>query len=115
MAFNEHELREHQATLDAFLEKRRPPEQVRDQVDVDCRVEGQSIVIFERRSLWTEPGRTIEVPVAKTTYVRTQETWKVYWQQRDQKWHSYEPRPEVDSLADFLDVVDADRHGCFWG
>lgn len=115
MAFSENELREHEAALDAFLEKRRPPEHVRDQVDVDYRIEGQSIVIFERRALWTEPGRTVEVPIAKTTYVRTQDTWKVYWQRRDRRWHGYEPQPEVDSLADFLAVVDADRHSCFWG
>lgn len=115
MEFTEDELQEYAAVLDAFLEKRRPPEPVRDRVDVDYRIEGQSVVIFEKRAAPFDPDKTIEVPIAKTTYVRMEDTWRVYWQPRDGKWHGYEPRPDVDSLADFLDVVDADRYACFWG
>ncbi|MGD2143327.1 MAG: DUF3024 domain-containing protein [Anaerolineae bacterium] len=115
MAFSESELRKHEAVLDAFLEKRRPPEHLRDKLDVDYRIHRQSIVIFERRAAWNRPGETIETPVAKTTYVRTQNEWRVYWQRSDLKWHGYEPRPEVDSLLDFLKVVDTDEYGCFWG
>jgi len=108
-------LREHEAALDAFLERRRPPEQVRDKVDLDYRIEEQSIVIFEKRAAPRDPDRTIEIAVAKTTYDRAEDALRVFWQPRDRKWHGYEPRPEVESLADFLEVVDADRHGCFWG
>ncbi len=115
MAFTENELQEHKKALDAFLEKRRPPEKVRDRVDLAYRIEGQSVVIFERRMLPFDPQKMVEVPVAKTTYVRSQDTWRVYWQPRDRKWHGYEPQPEVDSLGDFLDVVDRDRTACFWG
>jgi hypothetical protein len=115
MTFSDSELREHEATLDAFLERRRPPEQVRDRVDLDYRIEGQSVVIFEKRAAPRDPDRTIKIPVAKSTYVRTEDAWRVYWQPSDRKWHGYDPRPEVDSLADFLEVVDADRHVCFWG
>lgn len=115
MTFSESERQEHETVLDAFLKRRRPPEQLRDRVDVGYRIEGQSVEIFEIRALWTDAGKTIESPVAKATYVRTQDRWRVYWQPSDRKWHSYEPRPEVDSLAEFLDVVDVDPHACFWG
>ncbi|MEA3376186.1 MAG: DUF3024 domain-containing protein [Chloroflexota bacterium] len=115
MAFTEDEVQEHEAMLDEFLERRRPPEPVRDQVDLAYRIEAQSIVIFEKRATPRDPDRAIEIPVAKTTYVRTEDAWRVFWQPSDRKWHGYEPQPEVDSLRGVLDIVDADPHGCFWG
>ncbi len=115
MAFSEDELRRHVAALEEFKERRRPPEHVRDQVDLDYRIEGQSVVIFETRPSPRDPDKTIEVPFAKTTYVRTRDEWKVYWRRSDLKWHAYDPLPRVGSLVEFLQVVDADPHGCFWG
>ena len=115
MAFTEKELREHQKSLDAFLEKRRPPEEVRDRVDVDYRIEGQSVLIVQRRMVPFDPEKMVEVPVAKITYVRSRGVWRLYSQRRDAQWHGYEPRPEVDSLAEALEIVDADRYFAFWG
>ena len=115
MAFSEQELREHEAVLSTFLEKRRPPEAVRDQVDLDYRIEGQTVVIFEKRTAPRDPDKTIEIPIAKATYVHTEEAWKIYWRRSDLKWHVYDSQPWVDSLADFVEVVDADAYGCFWG
>lgn len=115
MAFTEKELQEHKKALDAFLEKRRPPEAVRDQVDLDYRIEGQSVLIFERRMLPFDPRSPVDSPVAKMTYIRSRNVWRLYWQPHDAEWHGYEPRLEVDSLAEALEVVDTDRHACFWG
>jgi hypothetical protein len=53
--------------------------------------------------------------VAKTTYVRTDDRWKVFWMRRDLRWHGYEPAREVDSLDAVLRVVERDDQGCFWG
>jgi hypothetical protein len=33
----------------------------------------------------------------------------------DLKWHGYEPNPEVETLSDFLDIIQKDPYGCFWG
>ena len=41
--------------------------------------------------------------------------WKVFWQRADLKWHSYEPKPTVKQLTDFLKLVDEDEHHCFKG
>ncbi|MGH8716972.1 MAG: DUF3024 domain-containing protein [Burkholderiales bacterium] len=30
-------------------------------------------------------------PVAKATYVKAQDVWKVFWQRADLKWHRYDP------------------------
>ena len=57
----------------------------------------------------------IEEAVAKATYVKSKKVWKVYWQRADLKWHRYDPHPEVNSIEEFLDVVERDEHCCFYG
>ncbi len=101
--------------LENFLEKRRPPEHIRSQVDLNYKIENQSVIIFEVRPHWQNRDKNIERPVAKTTWVNIQKVWKVYWMRSDLKWHSYDPKPIVKNIEGFLDAVDQDAHGCFWG
>ncbi|WP_443740024.1 DUF3024 domain-containing protein, partial [Treponema sp.] len=54
-------------------------------------------------------------PVAKTTYMKTENRWKILWQRRDLKWHAYEPDMFVDDFEGFLKVVDEDACCAFWG
>jgi hypothetical protein len=100
---------------DAFLAKRRPPEKIRDKLDIAVRRSGQSVVVLEIRPAWDNPAEIIEHPVAKATYVQTRKTWKTFWMRADMKWHGYEPNPEVRSIEDFFELVEKDSHGCFWG
>lgn len=115
MVFREEERRNVEEVMASFMERRRPPERVRDQVDLDYSVERQSIVIFERRADWMLPEDWVESPVAKATYVRTQDVWRLYWLRSDLQWHGYDPAPEFESLDVLLEVVDKDPLGCFWG
>ena len=57
----------------------------------------------------------MEHPVAKATYVKSQAVWKVYWQRADLKWHRYDPEAAVQTLEDFLAVVEKDEFCCFYG
>ena len=52
--------------------------------------------------------------MARATYVKRQSLWKVYWQRADLKWHLYEPVPEVNTLEEFLRIVEADEYACFF-
>ncbi len=101
--------------LENFLDKRRLPEHIRSQVDISYKIENQSVIIFEIRPHWQNKDTKIERPVAKTTWVNIQKLWKVYWMRSDLKWHSYDPKPTVKKIEVFLDAVDQDAHGCFWG
>lgn len=101
-------------TLEVFLDRRRPPAHIRHQVDISYKIENQSIIIFEIRPHW-QKKEEIESPVAKTTLVKSQNIWKVYWMRSDLKWHGYEPKPFVETIEEFLAVVDEDSYGCFWG
>jgi len=115
MAFSELERKRCERGLERFMARRRPPPEIRPKLDLGYKIEGQSVEIFEIRPDWQDATRTRNAPVAKTTFVRTTKCWRVYWMRRDLKWHGYEPDDEVRSLEAFLDVVDRDEYGCFFG
>ena len=115
MAFSEFETKKFEKVVDSFIQKRRPPPHIRNELDLGFRIKGQSVEIFEIRPLWQNPKEKMEEPVAKATYVKTQRVWKVYWQRADLKWHRYDPDPEVQTLDEFLAVVDRDEYACFFG
>ncbi len=115
MALSEFETKKIEKEVSAFVEKRRPPPYIRPELDLGFRVRNQSVEIFEIRPLWNNLEERIEEPVAKATYVKTQQVWKVYWQRADLKWHRYDPDPEVDTLSEFLVLVDRDEYACFFG
>jgi Protein of unknown function (DUF3024) len=102
--------------LDSFMQTRRPPPHIRPKLDLGYRISGQSVEIFEIRHAWRGlPHERHESAVAKATFVRSRNVWRVFWQRRDLKWHGYEPVNEVRSIDDFLSVVAEDRHACFFG
>ena len=115
MGFSEVEAKKYSWMMDAYLKIRRPPDHLRDKVDIGYRLEDQSIEIFEIRPVWNDPGEKMESSVAKATYVKSKDQWKVYWLRADLKWHGYEPCPVVKTLEEFLQVVDEDQYSCFWG
>src|SRR5699024_12336982 len=115
MAFNDLEKQRAVNEAMAFIEKRRPPPHIRPQLDIVFRLKGQSVVIVETRPIYSEPERKHDIPVAKATYVRTRDVWRIYCMSADLKWHGYTPLAEVGSLSSFLDEVDADPYACFWG
>jgi hypothetical protein len=115
MALSELELRRCGKALEQFMGRRRPPVHLREKVDLSYRIVGHSVEIFEVRPDWQDPSTTMETPVAKATFVRTRNRWRVFWMRRDLKWHGYEPNLEVSSLEAFLNVVDRDEFGCFFG
>lgn len=115
MGLSEFEIKQWGKVVGAFVEKRRPPIPMRKELDLGFRITGQSVEIFEIRPMWQRPDEKIEEPVAKTTFVKTKKVWKVFWQRADLKWHRYDPNPEVRSLEEFLDIVDRDEFGCFFG
>lgn len=115
MAFTTPELADINSSMTEFMETRRPPVEIRDQVDLDYRIESQSVVIFSTRPVCGDKSRKIEEPAAKATYNRKSKRWKIYWQRADQKWHAYPPHPEAILFDEFLAIVDEDKNCCFWG
>lgn len=115
MALSEFEIKKIENVMEGYVNKHRPPAHIRHELDLSYRINGQSIEIFNIRPLWNDKSKTIEEPIAKTTYVKTQRIWKIYWQRADLKWHGYEPHPEAETLEEFLSVVEKDEYCCFHG
>ena len=115
MPLSEIELKRCESDLSEFMAKRRPPLQIRDKVDIAYRIKGQTVEIFEIRPHYEDRSQKVEQPIAKTTFIRTKNRWKVFWMRSDLKWHGYEPNLEVRTFKEFIDVIDRDEHGCFFG
>lgn len=115
MTLSEFELKRIAKLVDDFIQRRRPPPHLRSQVDLAFRINGQSVEIFEIRADWRDKARTLEQAVAKATYNKTKRIWISFWQRADLKWHRYKPNPEVLLIEDFLDIVQNDEFGCFFG
>ena len=115
MAFSPLEQRKCEKVVDAYVQRRRPPAHVRDELDIGFRIRGQSVELFEVRPFWRDPKDKIESSIIKATYVKRSDSWKVYWQRADMKWHRYDPEPEVDTIEEVLDIAERDEYGCFYG
>ncbi|MBD3584042.1 DUF3024 domain-containing protein [Flavobacterium selenitireducens] len=101
--------------MESYLISARPREEIRSQLDIGYKVDGQNVIIFEIRPSWTNPKEKAEYYVAKAAFVKKENTWKIFWLMSDLKWHNYKPLPRVKSLKEFVDVVKEDKLGCFWG
>ena len=115
MAFSEFENKKHERLIRRYLDTRRLPPHMRKELDLGFRQTGQSIELFELRPQWRNPDKIIENAIAKTTFVKTRKEWRIYWQRADLKWHRYDPVPAVKSLEEFIEVVENDEYGCFYG
>lgn len=115
MAFSEFEQRRYGKALNAYIKANRPPPHLRKELDLGFRIANQSVEIFEIRPVWRSPGEYFELPVAKATYVKKHNLWKIYWQRKDLRWHRYDPHPTASSIEEFLSVVARDEYACFYG
>lgn len=101
--------------IENYLSYIRPEEEIRNEVDIAYKIEKQSVIIYDIRPSWTDKSKKIETEIAKATFVKKENHWKVYWQKSDQKWHAYKPNPIVPNLLDFIRLIEKDEHYCFWG
>ncbi|MCL1074887.1 DUF3024 domain-containing protein [Shewanella dokdonensis] len=115
MALSEFEIKKIEKAGAAFLAKHRPPLNIRSKLDLGWRLENQSVYIFEIQPVWNNPEEYQSLDIAKSTFVRSQGVWKLYWMRRDLKWHSYKPESQVTTIEQAFNVVSQDQYGCFFG
>ena len=115
MAISEFEIKRCERELEKFLEAKRPPAHIRNQLDFGYRIENQSVELYEIRPECKNPESKMGSPFAKATYVKKEKRWKIYCQRQDLKWHSYRPAPTVQYFEEFLSIVSEDTNACFFG
>ena len=115
MALTDDELALVDVTVGTRVARRQPPEHLRDQLRLEVEIDGHRVRIWEIRPLWTDPTQTVMSGVARFTYTRSRDEWKLYWKRRDGKWHPWNPEENTGPLKKLVRIVDEDRHGAFWG
>ncbi|HUU44949.1 MAG TPA: DUF3024 domain-containing protein [Acidobacteriota bacterium] len=114
MAFTDEEIAQYGDSAAAFCQ-RRIPVPTQDGPWMGFRIEGQSIILLEFRPHWQNKSLLVQSPIAKTTFVRRTDEWRIYRMRADLKWHGYAPCPAVASFEEFLEEVDRDEYCCFFG
>ncbi|CAK7031263.1 MAG: hypothetical protein DESF_01312 [Desulfovibrio sp.] len=115
MAFTELELARYTKAFAAFRKKYGPKPEIRSKLDWGCRIEGQSVELYEIRPRWDDPTQIMHSSFAKATFVKSTALWKIYWMRASGKWNSYPTCPEVGTLEKFFQVVKEDVDCCFFG
>ena len=101
--------------MENAIEKMRPPEDIRDKLDLGYRIDNQSIVLFEIRPKCNDQSIKVELDFAKATFVKSSNKWRIYWMRGNLKWDQYEPEPVTNNLHGFLKIVIEDKYHCFFG
>ena len=101
--------------MENYVAKIRPPEHIREQLDISYTIENQAVILQEVHPVFRQPGKKMAYGYAKATYIKNRDKWKLYWMRADLKWYAYDPRPEVKNLKEFLEIVEEDAHHCFHG
>ncbi len=115
MALTKEQIVEIEKAASKYMYYNRPPIEIREQLDLGYRIEGQNVYLLEIRPRWNKPDEIMESAIAKTTYIKSRNMWKIYWMRGNLKWYHYEPVPFVKTISDFFDLVATDELGCFWG
>jgi len=115
MTLTKEQIKEIEKAAAKFLYYKRPPEEIRNKVDLAYRIEEQSVYIYEIRPKWDDESIIIEEQIAKATFVKVQKHWKLFWMRGNLQWNLYEPIPYVKLISDFFDIVSDDEMCCFFG
>lgn len=101
--------------MENFIARKRPPKHLREKLDIAYKIEDQSIFVYEIRPRFGKPDEKGEYPVAKTTFVKAKNHWKIFWMRANLNWHSYTAKPTVKTIKEFCELVEDDKQHCFWG
>jgi len=93
------------------------PEHARHQVRLEPKVRGNSLTLVERRVPWRDEygPEWATHPVAQLRWSPEWKTWRLYWRDRNTRWHVYQDCDSTPDLQRLLDEIDADPTGIFWG
>ncbi len=93
----------------------RVPEHLRDRVRATYKIRGGYVTLTEQRLVYLQPATWVDIPVAQFRFRPADETWMLYWPDRNTRWHEYYDVDRTEDLEDLLREVDEDPTGIFWG
>lgn len=100
--------------IHALLEKRRPPIEIRSQIDHVYSFQNFNLILAELKGSWNRPEVLQEYPFARARYIKTKRKWKIYCLRPTGTWEPYQPKPEVLRLTEVFNEVYRDPYKCFF-
>src|SRR5262245_47308053 len=87
--------------------------EMRVEVDIDAR----AVTILECRPPWRDDLGTewIRQEIARLRYTKATGTWRLYWPDRNSRFHAYEGLQPTRNIERLLEEVDRDPTCIFWG
>lgn len=84
MAFSDIEHQKIKNKVGGFCSKM-TPQHLKDKLRFEYEIENQSVIVYEIRPAFRIPGKFTKMPIAKPSYVKSQNLWKLYWQRASGK------------------------------
>jgi hypothetical protein len=109
MPFSSLETLEIIEAFENFLDPKRPAENLREEIDLDYRIEDSEIIIYEMRPRWHAGKELSEFPIVKISFIKSKNQWRVFWMKSDRKWHASHRYPYVNSVKEFLELIGIHR------
>ncbi|MBB4080802.1 hypothetical protein GGR28_003437 [Lewinella aquimaris] len=101
--------------VEAWLAKKRPPIDIRPQLDYTYRLQRNTFILCEVRPYPMMKDGYRTAPFAKIHYLKRSNIYLIYWQRANGRWLNYEAGNSATTLNDALAIIDEDVHGCFYG
>ena len=105
-----------ESTLKQFIESIRPENpEIRKEIDFGYSYDGKVALLYEIRPVWNNPQEIQNHEFAKIRYTKSRSEWKLYWMRASGKWELYEPFSTSTHLKKILEIINEDKHACFYG
>src|SRR5688572_29192859 len=96
------------AKIQQFCDKHSPAH-LADQLRLEATTRGNSITIADCRPPWNDAhGEWMRLPIAQLRYAPATGTWRLYWADRNDRWHLYDDLDATDDLDTVLAEIDED-------
>jgi Protein of unknown function (DUF3024) len=101
-------------SIKSNLESIRPPEHIRDQLDIGYTFVNNVLILSEIRPSFMDKDKIMNIEFAKAKYFKSKEIWQIYWKRANGNWDLYQI-PEVSNVDAFFKIVKEDKLNCFFG
>jgi hypothetical protein len=96
------------------VERMRPPVEIRDKLDLGFTFEKNTVLLLEIRPNFMKPDEIMKSPFAKIRFVKSKNIWKLYWMRGNLTWLEY-IKSDFETIQKAFEVIEADKHSCFFG
>lgn len=91
------------------------PHHVSDKFRVEFELRGGEIKLFESRPHWRDKSQWTSQKVARFKKDINTNSWQLYYADKNERWHLFEPYPADKDIEKLLAEVEKDATGIFWG